>query len=562
MPPRRRKHILKAHDPLRQSRRIWRIPPAPIYGTLIPSTRLPYLPPEILQNAFAHLENGDLKPLRFVSQEWDDLIRPLLFQKIWISPHEKNVEVFREITRNPRLNKSIRKLVYDVCRFHYLDHEEYFKAFVKCIKESSWCWRRRRRMFGQSLDFDHLLKDVDNGQAHADLFEKHGSNGVILNGFKEWQVLRRYAWRNVPSGMFCDALSEGLQSLPQLRTVETEDNIWFHQTATLGRHSDDESDFLSFTCYEGSPISRNWKLFHPRPRKPIDGSKDFRIIVSSLRRAQRRIKNFCHDNSFVRGYPAVIFQHHDPQSRLGCDIASMFLGLTHLNLSITPRAAEFSTDRDDSNILEWFRNLLSSMSGLKSLKLDFSSDHDLTEVNVLDTRYARPNYTYRHVFSYYAKWKNLKVLGLSGLALHSIELFYLLVYQMPNIEILSLEHMELQSGTWDGAIMHCLRMEKLSRVYLRNTFRQPDSHWWPCTPYPGVYETPNDPKELEAFVYDGKILPQYQKYILWEARHPSLRSDQSDHDALAWWQDQFVMAGPKLWSWIIRLIKYADQYRV
>jgi len=46
----------------------------------------PKLPPEVVVLIFSYLQKAELKPLRFVGREFNDLIIPFLFDKVYISP--------------------------------------------------------------------------------------------------------------------------------------------------------------------------------------------------------------------------------------------------------------------------------------------------------------------------------------------------------------------------------------------------------------------------------------------------------------------------------------------
>ncbi len=103
----------------------------------------PKLPPEVVVLIFSYLQKAELKPLRFVGREFNDLIIPFLFDKVYISPQYLNLEVFRNISRNPHLAKHVRELIYDATMFtlgtdkvSYLTHLYHGSALIDCRNRS------------------------------------------------------------------------------------------------------------------------------------------------------------------------------------------------------------------------------------------------------------------------------------------------------------------------------------------------------------------------------------------------------------------------------------------
>ena len=90
----------------------------------------PTLLPEVFALIFSHPQKADLKPLGLVGCIFNDLIIPLLFDKIYISAQLLNLAVFRNISESPHLAKHVKELVYDATRFRYIWKEEDYHALM------------------------------------------------------------------------------------------------------------------------------------------------------------------------------------------------------------------------------------------------------------------------------------------------------------------------------------------------------------------------------------------------------------------------------------------------
>ena len=89
------------------------------------------LPNEILLIIFKFSEKIDLKSIRACSKICCSLTTDLLFDRIYVSPHWKDLEVFTQITEHPSIRKSGRHLVYGMARFRQIDsYEDYCRHLL------------------------------------------------------------------------------------------------------------------------------------------------------------------------------------------------------------------------------------------------------------------------------------------------------------------------------------------------------------------------------------------------------------------------------------------------
>ena len=74
------------------------------------------LPEELLSIIVHHASRGALKNLRLTSKLFDRLASPFIWDRIWISSHPLDLDVFKRVTKS-RFAGNIRELVWDDTTF-------------------------------------------------------------------------------------------------------------------------------------------------------------------------------------------------------------------------------------------------------------------------------------------------------------------------------------------------------------------------------------------------------------------------------------------------------------
>lgn len=82
------------HIRMRSSRRLQGLPP---HAVPLPANAV-YLPIEIRAIIVQFLDKKDLKQLRLVSNDWSFLATTPLFDRVFVSPHKKDLEIFNNVT--------------------------------------------------------------------------------------------------------------------------------------------------------------------------------------------------------------------------------------------------------------------------------------------------------------------------------------------------------------------------------------------------------------------------------------------------------------------------------
>lgn len=149
------------------------------------------------------------------------------------------------------------------------------------------------------------------------------------------------------------------------------------------------------------------------------------------------------------------------------------------------------------------------MTGLKRLQLRLRSSENTQKFLKGDNEFDEACISYDQVFSRTARWPHLSQLHIGGLAVHALDLYYLLYYQTPKLRRLTLHHIDLLTGRWEGVVEMLQRLCHWEQCTLQGTFRHQGGHWWPRHPQ----------DELE----ERDTLQDINDSIVRGCEHPSLR---------------------------------------
>lgn len=499
--------------PLRRSQRLTRRHQSPPDVPHAPEGRVPYLPPEIIGLVATHLEKSDLKEIRLVNGVWNTLVTPLLFDQVYVSPRTKDLEVFTAITSRPQLAASVKKIIYDVSTFYELSHREYFDLICTEISLIFYPFRRCSTRLTHPRRLAQLVRATESTSSQS-LFDKYGNDAMVRRGFARWEELEEDERNCFNDRIFYPALCSGMFQLSNLRSVEMDDDIWGRGSREVGLLIDDAQPIIPTELnVVGSPLSRKWKPFHPYPREPeypdvSNRGTHLKFIIRALSKTRRRIGFFETGMHAVEGLPPGLFSRYNMEDLFTHQMIYSLWYLETLHLQITPRRLQDHM-QPQSISLGFLPNLLGELSGLKRLALKFTSTENmyLGQRDLL-REYDEPCYSYKDVFPRTVAWPRLSQFYIAGLAISGPDLYRLTFYQMPKLERLWLNHIDLLEWRWEG-FMSMLRLKPQWEVLgLQGIFRHRGGQWWPCHPADQDEET--------------EKLDEYRNYIAYGGKHPGL----------------------------------------
>ncbi|KAF6219705.1 hypothetical protein HO133_003530 [Letharia lupina] len=211
-------------------------------------------------------------------------------------------------------------------------------------------------------------------------------------------------------------------------------------------------------------------------------------------------------------------------------MATALWQLGSLKLQITPRSD--IVDHENAEALDFLPQLLEKMIGLKSLDLVLITAERVEKQRRLSLALLDETcYTYSQVFPRRGKWPNLQRLYLAGLAIHGLDMTFLLFNQIPGLQRLWLNHINLLGGKWEG-VVEAMRIRGAfipwDLLSLQGSYRHLGGQWWPDSP---------DTEEEQL------ALGAYMNYATEGGRHPSLPAGFQDSLSINYFNELYYVAG-------------------
>ncbi|MCJ1455383.1 hypothetical protein MMC28_005738 [Mycoblastus sanguinarius] len=449
------------------------------------------LPNEITSQVLENLDKENLKRARLVSTVWCHYASEYLFTKVYISPRKEDIDVFKLITRHPRLSHCVKTLEHDAASF-VLNRirEDYFLDLIKMAQDRHFqrlyklCRARSTDLDPQIDEFVRLCNDPE-----AD-FQLAANTCIdydfMVEGYRDWQARAAYEERCKASGDFLRILVPGLRKLDQLQSIEVNDH-WGYITSTQKLKSVEP-------CWYGSPFGRNRSIFRALPQtNHPNGLGEYCLLTTALSLAEKRLCSF-----YVGALSPSAFAIKDcvTPELVECSLDA-YSRLEHLVLGLAKFVGE-------PKILSMYaalpglQVLLKSMTLLKTLRL-YLTQHNSCHDDAW--------FTYDQIFPTNFTWPYITKLNLWYLQINARDLVALLTVRMPNLRHLTLECIELRNGSWEGVIecmQNSMRLLSFGPLGLGMEFLHHGGH---------DFIGPNAPED-----FPGKI----GEYVVHGGRHPCL----------------------------------------
>ena len=509
-------------------------------------TSIPYLPLEVKGIIAEFLCKSDLKTLRRVSKQWHVMATPLLFDRVYVSPWNKDIQIFSHITKHPVLSRSIKGMICDVSTVPDISHQVYFHdlcrqwwIMTQSLRTPSLCKKdpfnsphpRLNKFVNAIIRTERSWHDLSSTYLH----DEH-----VIEGWQLWQDLakeEREALEHGRNGIYLSDLCSGLHRLSNLQSVMIDNDMW----TKVGIETSDSfypsySQHIASPSLSGSPLARSWVPWHLRPKWSNDaGFKHLWLVIQALSRTKRCLKHFNNLSPTLEGLSPYDFAAYKITDKFARHMVIVLGQLQTLELQITPRE---HLDRGNNDALGYLPQLLEQLTNLRYLKLILNSTESLPGENLLLTISRHdPCYSYSQVFPQQGKWERLEWLHLSGLAIDGLDMVFLLLHQMTQLKRLWLHYIDLLKGKWSG-VVEALRIRAVLRpwelISLQGPLRHEDGIWWPCEP---------DDSDLEE--EEDQTLGEFMRYAKEGGRHPCLPPDVDERLSACYFEELFVAASPE-----------------
>ncbi|KAL8696507.1 MAG: hypothetical protein Q9201_007625 [Fulgogasparrea decipioides] len=523
------------------------------------------LPPEVLLEVFQRLVKSDLKEVRLSCKAFRFAASNWLFDTVYISAHDTDRDVLKELAKDPLLSNCVRYLRYDASQFcAHLSKQDYLKHLCRDLQRIFADGRSvvrtcNHHLRSQTLYFDspnacvNKIMGMITSESYRDkpdlvlrhICDKFSHSDFVDQGYNEYM---KCAQGQASRGeRYWDDICRLLLQFKRLKNF-TIHHGWSDKI-------DPRSETLRIATYNeilpsGSPLARSWNVLHLRPfgwssesynNSCSDGEDEFRIFCSfpkSLGQVAIRLEV---DRSTL-GLPLAPFRNPLEQ-----DTLHSLAQLEFLDLNFYSR--EFSAT-NAFRPLVGLRSLLASIPRLKELKLALP----------LKTGLDEDEYTVDQVFPLSSTgWPNLKSFDIEGLGVDPASLIFLFSVNMPNLCSLRFSRVRLSNGTWEQVIEYIACCMSLSEVHICpewGLLYTDSTVWSEEEPVKAIDEVEEGtlPEEHTAFI------EAIQDYILYRGRHPLLGHTSTQplrHDLIQLLQSaqETLLLPPSMWDMSLKRIR-------
>lgn len=424
------------------------------HGVLRTSVRWQDLPNEILLLIFLRLHKEDLKSVRLVCKLWSILPLGLLFDRIYISPHSVNVQVFNNIAAHPHISRCITKLIYDVCDFKAdLSRHDYYDAlshqiYNRCshLPQSDFVFQARDEQLNEILQY---ARDKHGRAPDSNDFSDYtmSDHRVVDRGHRAYLESARQQREYHNGGELLVHLCLGLKAFPALDSIVL-GGTW--GDSLTDRRFDHTKLSPIHNC--GSPLARTWHPLFLEPRvigRRAYGHVEFFTVIRGLSLSQKKVSKF-ESTRWLNLYQNTFDTKVLMSPSLLNHTVNALKKVERLAFSRLTSELPFK----DTRSIDALPTILRSMSALKHLSLD------------MDKKSARdhnPN-TLMEIFGSHHAWCQLVYLDLASFAADEANLLDFLV-SLQALQDLTLRDGELTCGNWASALEQfrkSLRLESLT----------------------------------------------------------------------------------------------------
>ena len=499
-----------------------------------PSMKPCYLPVELASAILELCEKSDLKHVRLVSKDWNAAATPFLFDRVWISPREVDLEVFRNITTSSNLSRHVRRLVYDAS--HLDDNMTLWNYVLQLWDQigeiiaryhsfpNTPRWLRVMDWYSEFQASE--LRNFASGPAGVDdldfdgFGDEYGLKPLVREAYDNWLKVAKFERYCVQSGALFNDICIGLKHLSSLRSFVFENAMWrnhLHEAVERFDPKSPEADIVDSGPW--SPLARTWHPFHLRPVAPY-GNSDiakvcFESITKALSTSQIKLVSLDSQPCLGWGFPASWLRDFQSSDDLREKAHTAYSNLQNVSLSVHMLEDE---SYEVPGALGIIPTLLLSMSSLKSLTLDLRSWITVNENDPTRIAPYYQSYNFAQIFPIHGSWPTLTTLSLSGISIDAWRFAYLKTKMCRKLKKLSINRIEIVNGHWEGAIQ-ALRLANLdhfemnpNEIYLHKG-RQPFG---------------NDPEDTFFPSITLDLAVAIVQYILHGGRHPCLPKDSPD----------------------------------
>ena len=420
------------------------------------------VPNEISITILSHLQKRDLKRVRLTCKRLAALGGQMLVGNLYLSPREKDMEIFDAVTQHPDLKISVKNIIYDTAQFVKYTFPEYLKDFAAAFSLGQFAGLGCAEAMIQEMGgiIEEVLEDespvVQRSMAISHLDMEHLlRHPTLIQGYQCY-TLHAQEQGNIFLPSWYSRAFEGLQRLGQIRSA-TICNSW--KMIPRMRVRPDGTRLV------GSPSARAWlpSVLQPEGPRSLESNSISDILTTGTTNGYFEFTKFtkllsttgklplkfeaswCYLDDWTVGVPLDVFnKKRSPDSVTFASLANRLqvLDITFAHL-----------DQERCPDLDIFKEFLHQARSLRSVRLFLTNHKDgllisMTQIFPPLTKLVLPSLT---------------TLELHFLSFSYRELACLLFLSLPKLTSLDLKTIRILGGKWEDIIERLRCFKKLHR---------------------------------------------------------------------------------------------------
>ena len=151
-----------------------------------------------------------------MSKYWEALTTPLLFDRIWISLRDKDLDVLRAVAESPYLAPHVHTVIGDTSQFE--SYHEQFKYATDLGRQChGWWWPKVRKLEHPFTKVESYCEMVEEDRSREqDLAKILHLDEYLKNSFAAWQMVARQEEAAIRNDAFLATLCESLAQMPNI----------------------------------------------------------------------------------------------------------------------------------------------------------------------------------------------------------------------------------------------------------------------------------------------------------------------------------------------------------
>ncbi|KAL8951950.1 MAG: hypothetical protein Q9222_002102 [Ikaeria aurantiellina] len=176
------------------------------------------IPNEIILEILSCLPIRDLKQARLVNKSLASLGAQLLVDTLYLTPRERDMEIFDKITQHPEMRKSVKRLHYDSAQLRRLSLWDYFDRLCEQFSGEGYNQHEEVPFGSEGESLKRMIEETTQPDYHWERFDRCQHHVLLVDGHRLYSQYSQEQG-NILNEDWSARACKGLRSLGPLESV-------------------------------------------------------------------------------------------------------------------------------------------------------------------------------------------------------------------------------------------------------------------------------------------------------------------------------------------------------